>query len=583
MKIKQVRIENFRVFEDVTIPFDNYACLIGANGAGKSSILCALNLFFRQTANASTDILRPQAEDFHAKNVDNPIRITVTFTDLSPEARTDFQDYVRQGELIISSEARFDAEQGCATVKQYGQRKGMEQFREYFELDKAGAKADELKAVYTTMRSQFKELPSATTKQAMRDQLLHYEAQHSGDCVDIPSADEFYGFSKGTNRLNKYVQWVFVPAVKDAVAEQSAGKNTALSQILDRAVKARTGVTDGLAQLKEEAQGKYREILSQHQGALGDLSNELAQKFRQWAHPDASLKLEWQEVANPIGINDPLAAITAKEGDFEGQLARFGHGLQRSYLFALLHVLSNADDSQSPTLILGCEEPELYQHPPQLRHLVDVFKQLTVKNSQVILCTHSPIFVTGIDFEDVRLIQKNQSTGRGSVAQVAPGELAEEITKAYAGKRPPEKPEAALLKLHQILQSEINEMFFAPVVVFVEGREDLAFLSTYLHLMGQYESFRQFGCHLVSCGGKSCMDRPLAVANRMCIRKFVVFDSDGDTEGEKRTSHESWNTALLRLSNHEEVDAFPGSVVWKRDLIVLTLPRFSGHNERIGL
>jgi len=48
-----------------------------------------------------------------------------------------------------------------------------------------------------------------------------------------------------------------------------------------------------------------------------------------------------------------------------------GHGLQRSYLLALLQELAGSEAPNAPTLILGCEEPELYQHPPQARHLAD--------------------------------------------------------------------------------------------------------------------------------------------------------------------------------------------------------------------
>ena len=35
MKIDSVRIENFRSFADATISLNDYACLVGPNGAGK--------------------------------------------------------------------------------------------------------------------------------------------------------------------------------------------------------------------------------------------------------------------------------------------------------------------------------------------------------------------------------------------------------------------------------------------------------------------------------------------------------------------------------------------------------------------
>ena len=38
--------------------------------------------------------------------------------------------------------------------------------------------------------------------------LRAYEDEHSELCDLIPSEDQFYGFSKGSNRPARYVQWV---------------------------------------------------------------------------------------------------------------------------------------------------------------------------------------------------------------------------------------------------------------------------------------------------------------------------------------------------------------------------------------
>ena len=96
MRIASVRIENFRSFADATIPFNDYTCLVGPNGAGKSTVLTALNVFFRESENLPTDLSQLDQEDFHCKETGEPIRITLTFRNLSDEAKEDFADYVRQ-------------------------------------------------------------------------------------------------------------------------------------------------------------------------------------------------------------------------------------------------------------------------------------------------------------------------------------------------------------------------------------------------------------------------------------------------------------------------------------------------------
>ncbi len=117
MKIESVRIENFRSFKDETILFNDHTCLLGPNCAGKPTVLAALNVFFREAEGSQTDISQLQKEDFHGKNTDAPIKITVAFFQLSENAQADFSNYFRQGQLVASTEASFDAVAGNAPAR----------------------------------------------------------------------------------------------------------------------------------------------------------------------------------------------------------------------------------------------------------------------------------------------------------------------------------------------------------------------------------------------------------------------------------------------------------------------------------
>ncbi|WP_363319996.1 AAA family ATPase, partial [Ferroplasma sp.] len=48
--IKELHVRNFRSLYDVCISFDNLTALLGSNGAGKSSLLKSLELFFASNA-----------------------------------------------------------------------------------------------------------------------------------------------------------------------------------------------------------------------------------------------------------------------------------------------------------------------------------------------------------------------------------------------------------------------------------------------------------------------------------------------------------------------------------------------------
>jgi len=239
----EIRGKNFGAFADENINLNDYTCLVGPNGGGKSTVLYALNIFFQERTALT-------GEDFHQKHTDSPIEITLTFTDLADQQQKDFGHYVRQGQLVVSAVATFDQSAGTVNLTQYGERLGMKAFRPYFEGNK---KVAELRDVYGTLRKQFPDLPDANTQPKMTSALNDYEAAHSQDCTLLRSSAQFYGFTKGTNLLAPHIQWVYVPAVKDATAEQVEARDSALGRLLARTVRATINFEEGLDTIRTTA------------------------------------------------------------------------------------------------------------------------------------------------------------------------------------------------------------------------------------------------------------------------------------------------------------------------------------------
>ena len=557
MKIKEVDIRNFRALEGERISFNDYTCLVGPNGAGKSTVLTALRVFFRDTMSSSTDFLTLKEEDFHLRHTDDRVVITVKFHDLEEEAQKDFAHYYRQGLLIVSAVAKWDASSKSAEVRQFGQRMAMEAFSPFFKAEDEGASVGDLRLIYDGFRIPFQDLPSASTKTAMIEALHSYEVTHPDLCTLIRSQDQFYGFSKGTNLLQKYVQWICVPAVKDASTEQFEARNTALKMLLERTVRSKLSFKEPLDKLRADAEATYRDILKKYQGTLESLSESLSAKLKDWAHPDASLKVQWHDDSSKyVNVSEPLAQVLAGEGRFQGALSSFGHGLQRSFLLALLQELAGTGNAGGPALLLACEEPELYQHPPQARHLASVLENLSAANSQIVVSTHSPFFISGRGFEDVRMVRPNPKLRQSNIQSLTMAELATTIADVK-GERPVTVA-GLTLKVEQALTASINEMFFASVLVLVEGSEDAAYITTYTTLMGHWGDFRRLGCHIVPTDGKTGMVQPLAIARMLGIPTFVVFDADGNEQHkESGPQHQNNNTALLRLCGIEKPDPFP--------------------------
>ena len=69
MIIKTLHVKNFRSILDQCIDCDNLTVIVGRNGAGKSSFLKALDLFYNPKSTVT-------AEDFYAENSGQECKIS---------------------------------------------------------------------------------------------------------------------------------------------------------------------------------------------------------------------------------------------------------------------------------------------------------------------------------------------------------------------------------------------------------------------------------------------------------------------------------------------------------------------------
>jgi putative ATP-dependent endonuclease of OLD family len=563
MKIKTVRIQNFRGFADATIHFGDHTCLVGPNGAGKSTILSALNVFFQEASN-STEVTYLSREDFHAGNVESPVEITVVFDQLTDAAASSLEHYVRQSELAIISRAKFDPATQRATVQQYGKRLVFSQFKPYFEDEKNKALVDALRSRFTEVTAglhDFASIGNKPTKVAMTAALREYEEARPDICTPEESSDLFYGTQKARGKLDPFVQWIYLPAVKDASEEAEEAGNTALGKLLQRTVRQKVNFDEAIETLRLKTRTEYDALLEKEQATLSELSSSLGTRMALFAHPGVGVAVEWQGSDKSVAISDPKATIKAQEGDFKGSMTRFGHGLQRSFLLAILQELASVElrsDAERPTLILGCEEPELYQHPPQARHLSSVMRTLAEAGNQLMLATHSAYFVSGEIFDEIRLIRRDKH-GKSFVTSTDFERFCTRIGDA-TGKKPDKAP-VARAKLMAALRPEPSELFFCQHLVLVEGISDRAYISGALHLNGTWDEMRRSGLHIIPTDNKSSILQLLAIAHEFAIPCFVVFDADGDAKPIHLPHHEKDNRSLMKALSIVE-DPFPTTALW---------------------
>lgn len=94
MIIHSIHVKNFRSIRDEILICNDLTALVGANGAGKSSFLRALQLFY------DNDI-KVEADDFYNSDTSQEIVISVTFSELSEDAKKLFASYIQDGCLVV--------------------------------------------------------------------------------------------------------------------------------------------------------------------------------------------------------------------------------------------------------------------------------------------------------------------------------------------------------------------------------------------------------------------------------------------------------------------------------------------------
>lgn len=570
MNIREIRVKNFRSLLDATLPCDSLTAIVGRNGTGKSSFLRALELFYDQSAMATPD-------DFYNGHLDQDISITVTFSDLTPDALRLFSPYVENDTLSVTRV--FSGEKRKNNGKYHGTRPRNEEFG---PVRKAGG-ARAIRAAYKKLQEdqpeKYGSLPKVTRGDDALAAMDDWERKNPQECRLTLDEGQFFGFtSVGKGYLGKYTTFIRIPAVRDALSDATEARGSCITQLMDKVVRGTLASRTDVMRFKEDVKARYETIFdSSNLVELQGLESQLTATLGQYA-PNAGVTLDWSQLDGPP-IPMPSAEVKLLEDGYESAVDRAGHGLQRAFILtALQHLVatqiadpsekatgesgeatSDAGSDSLPSLVLAIEEPELYQHPSRQRHMASVLYKLAMgsipgvaSRTQVVYSTHAPLFV-GLDRVDqLRLLRKrsHQSTHPPAtkVYSTSLTQVAEELW--CISDRKGEKYTAATLRprMQVLLTPWMNEGFFADVVVLVEGEGDRSALLAVGELEGH--NMESMGICVVPCGGKQNLDRPTVVFRELGIPTYVIWDNDEGT----RDARPEDNKYLLRLVEAEEHD-----------------------------
>lgn len=557
MRIASIRVQNFRSLEDVTLNSNTRTVLIGANGAGKSSLLRALQMFYEPTASYTK-------EDFYNREIDREICVRVTYTDLDAAARERFSSYIAGDNLSV--EKVMKSPDNKSNQRYYGKRLTNRDFQGFRNASGQGYRNE-----YNALQDAGYDLPEYQNKDEAEAVLRQWEEEHADECERQRDDGEFFGFNPvGKAALEEFTQFILIPAVRDAAEDAREGRGSALTDLMDLVVRATLSEREDFDNLRTETQREYEDIIDNvAQGELSRLEANLSMTLETFA-PGAEVDLGWI-TEDLIDIPLPKATIRLRQENFSAAVEHSGHGLQRAFIITLLQHLAvreqltddagTEDEEEAgavPSLILGIEEPELYQHPNRQRHLADIITSFgeagvsgVASSVQVLYSTHSPLLVDIRAFDDVRAVRK-RAVGEEvpSVTEVHRNGL-EDVTRRleqiHGEDRGTFTAESTRARLESVMTPWVNEGFFADVAVLVEGIQDRA------AIIGQFNAedinLQSNGVAVIPVGGKTKLCHPAIIFKNLGIDVYLVFDGDRGEEGEEEN-----NRILLRLLGEEERD-----------------------------
>lgn len=483
MYLYSLKIKGFRKICDTEVLFSpNATFLIGANNAGKSSVLAALQLFL-----SSKD--KTGVEDFY-KASDN--KDPVDIIEIIGEFRGVNKDIINDKEW-----RGFNARRVFPICNEHGKIVDYKfKYKREFYIDGSKARSY-MEGRHANPKEQFIVGNRTTWNDLMGAGLPRNKIPVADDDLDakvpkdillqMEDVEEFWDVIEddiewqenpggiSNNILSRLPQLLLIPPY-DNIEEYGEKKGT-LATVLQEIFQETTQNSESYAtakaallDLEKEMSPDNPDSLIQHM--ISELNVTVSSIFP-GASVIASASLSCDDVLNPKYKVEFGSNVKTKVG-YQGT------GQIRSAVLALLQYKEERDrrnGNNNKDLIIGFEEPELYLHPHMAYLMKEVIYKLS-ENCQIVCSTHSPYM---IDLSKDR----KQILNRLSVIHDEDGVEqtkieAFNISPAYESLQEDEK---SYLKMLLKIDSEIAKVFFGQKILIVEGDTEEIVLKKILSLL----------------------------------------------------------------------------------------------------
>ncbi|GAB4528096.1 MAG: hypothetical protein OHK0046_46610 [Anaerolineae bacterium] len=326
------------------------------------------------------------------------------------------------------------------------------------------------------------------------------EGDYEWETLLMPPSGRSNGPLKLSNRMYEAIPLFFLDAVRDGDRETRATGTGMLSQllrdvkyddvagdVLDR-LKQANDALNGSAQIRDLSTNLTQQLTGLVPGGQGELIIVVADE-------DMSL----------LSRNLRLR-IRKRPEEAHASLSMQGTGLQNLTLISIFQhqIRRKQEEKWKKTPILAIEEPEAHLHPHAQRRL---YKDLSQINAPVIVTTHSPALVKYADPSSL-VILRAQSP--------------DEVTSFQLSPNFPTENEKQLSRLVRLDGAEV---FFARVIIAVEGDSELIALSAFAEQLGC--DLDRDGISILNMGSNSFEPILRAFTHQELSTRFaIIYDED---------------------------------------------------------
>jgi len=552
MKIRNVKIENFRSIKELQFEFQDLMILIGENNAGKTNIFKALDLFF------STSVRGMDDECFCNKDLDKDITITVTFDRLNQSETERIGKYLIDGRLTVQKTFFYDPSTGKIDARYSGMVR--EPKAGYLKLSNFDQFKHELTKIVreNSLPNYFKTSKGTVTQESYKTGVERYIDENK-DTIEwddpVFLETQFLGWKPVA--VSKFTDFLYVPAVKEVSDESKYASSNLFGRLIDAMLTRIPERDEKLRELRDLFKRAGR-LLNRplegeddaRPGPIIELERKLLTLLKESMPSTSDVRITI-EIPKVEDVFRSSTRIIVDDG-IPTSVDSKGHGLQRMLLFTLFRMYADllratgGETVDHRSLIFAIEDPEIYLHPQAQRKMFEVLKTIS-ETDQVVICTHSPFFVDMNYYTSFGIVSKPDTT------------LGTQIFQRVKEIFPPEEREA--FKLINEFNPERNEVFFAKKVLLVEGEtEKVAFplIATKLD-----RDFDAEGISVVECGGKYNITLLMKILNTFRIPYLVTHDQDPIPTKKMKREEEINARKIFQLNQRiaDELDPTIGTII----------------------